>query len=536
MARECLLSIGVILFLVLSSVVGVSQAGQEQRSGWEHLNLSRTTIAETTVYYEKALEPNLPVFEREFQKLLDERSKGLEIADKKDAIIADINRLLGVDDTDSDGQAQVLVTLAGSLSNVKLTLYLVRQQTIKDFLRKGGQLPSFSYDRDCDTVSYSPQLNWESDETPPEDFDFCIPVAPDKDFQEYVSGVLQAVSHFMGSGMPDVAIHEVTEMTLLRRARPTDPYWRWFSDGFANAITHRLVEKYQGAAAAQEFASAYELDKYSDVEQEINLAYWMMGNFCVYITRIPVEREGHILSARYAYSMSEAQRLIDEHGVDCVREILDRIVATESRTGSDLLEVVKDVTGEDMAARLAHYQTFTTKEEGIPKYGKAYQAALPERDWETMLVNVLRMMELRGDVFSLNYLMSFKNAALFLFKMGHEEAGDAAMRQAIDLYSQSPVEHGREAAMEMFVIYALECQNPAKAEREADELLELNPDNASSRTVKMLMNLKRGDLVEAKEIARQIQSRGNEQSTPYKLASRVLAIDANQASTHKQDP
>jgi Tfp pilus assembly protein PilF len=120
--------------------------------------------------------------------------------------------------------------------------------------------------------------------------------------------------------------------------------------------------------------------------------------------------------------------------------------------------------------------------------------------------------------------------------MGHEKAGDAAMRQAIDLYSKGPLEHGREAALEMFVIYALECQNPAKAEREADEILKLDPEDASSRTVKMLMSLKRGDLTGAREIARQIQSRGNEQSTPYKLADRVLAIDPNQVNTYNRAP
>ena len=67
-----------------------------------------------------------------------------------------------------------------------------------------------------------------------------------------------------------------------------------------------------------------------------------------------------------------------------------------------------------MAPRLAHYQTFATKDEGIPKYGLAYQAAQEKQDWAQMYVNVLRIMELRGDVFSLNYLQSFANAALFL--------------------------------------------------------------------------------------------------------------------------
>ena len=152
------------------------------------------------------------------------------------------------------------------------------------------------------------------------------------------------------------------------RAKPTDPYWRWFSDGFANAITAVLLEKHLGKASADEFIKDDDLGQYRDLEQEVNLRYWMMGTYFPYVTEAPVETEGKFLHARYAYSFFEAKRLIDANGIDCVRKILDRIAAKQSRTTADLLAVIKDVTGQDLGPRLALYQTFDTAEQGIPKY------------------------------------------------------------------------------------------------------------------------------------------------------------------------
>ena len=117
-------------------------------------------------------------------------------------------------------------------------------------------------------------------------------------------------------------------------------------------------------------------------------------------------------------------------------------------------------------------------------------------DWEKMIVSVFRIMELQGNVYSGNNLQSFSNIARFLFKMDKEEAGDAVMRRAIDLFSGSPIDHGREAAMEMFMFYAIQCSRPVKAEKEADELLRLSPTAAMPLAIKMLIAQGRGDPAE----------------------------------------
>ncbi len=520
--------VGLLAGLACGATEPNAPAGS-QRSGWEGLKLVKTTVAGMTVYYEKALEPNLPIFERELKSVLAARDNPSALWSRRSEVIADINRILGVTDPNLAERERDFVQMTGVFSQTKLTLYLVRTTTIKDRLRAGAQLPSFRYDRQTDSVTYQPQISVERGQKPPETYDLCLPIQPDARF---VPGTLDMVRMMQGSGLGDVAIHELTEMALLQRARPSDPYWRWFSDGVANAVTERLVERYLGKEAAAEFGKSYDLDPYRDQEREINLRYWMLGNYFPYVSTIPVESESKLLHARYACATFEAKRLIDANGLDGIRRILDKVVARESRTGVDLLEVIKEVTGQDMTARLGRYQTFGTKEEGIPEYAATYQSALQAKDWEKMFFNVLRIMELRGDVYSANYLQNFANAALFLFQMGHEDAGDAAMRQAIDLYSKGPLEHGREVALDAFILYALQCSHPAKAEQEADELLRTRPTAPLPLAVRMLLAAQRGNVSEAKVLALQIQGQGGEQSIPYKLAAQVLAIDPNQAKTY----
>ena len=524
--RQRRLVSAVLVSILLSTVPTARGREESQRSGWLQLDLVKTTMAGTTVYYEEALEPNLPVFERHLRAFLDKRIGASDLLGRKEEIVTDINHILGAVDVNSTEQGKMLAHFASIFTEERPTFYLVSTATIKDFLRAGGQLPDCTYNRSKDEGLYLPRVLFSSQEGFLEECDLCLPIPADVPFDEYVSTVLQSTfGGFLTKSMC-VAIHEVTELTLLRYAQPTDTYWRWFSDGCAEAITYILVEKYLGRETAQGYVTR-DLESFRDLEKEVNLAYWMMAAVDPFgIENIPIESEQQLLLARYAYSMFEAQRLIDEHGIECVREILDEIVARDSRSGSDLLDAIEEVTGEDMAARLAHYQNFATREEGIARYAAMGNAAEPE-DWETLLVVTLRVNELRGDVFSSNYLLGFKNIALFLFRMGYESSADSVMQRALELYSRGPREGGREKALTMFVSHALDCHDPSKAEEEAKELLEMNPDNCAALTAEMLLANSRGNLNEAKEIARRIQSLIGAQTDAYKIAEKVLAIDAN---------
>jgi len=498
------------------------------QAGWERLNLSETTLAGTKVYYEKTLEPNLPAFERELTKFAAGRDKLGDFLARRHEVVADINRILGATDPNAQEQAKILVRFATMFSQIKMTFYLAKMATTKDFLRSGGQLPNFSYDRASDTALYNPRIYVPEGATPPEKYDFCIPIAPDKEFGEYVASVFDVLKEFTGPSITGIAIHEVTEFTLLTRARPTDPYWRWFSDGFANAITFHLVEKYMGKDAAERFAHGFDPNDKQGLTNQVNLRYWMRADFCACGTDVPVKAESEIESARYAYSTVEARRLIDAHGIGCVREILDRVAAKDKREGSDLLQAVKDVTGEDMEQRLARYQTFETRQQGLTKYSEAFKAASRESNYEQMFVNLLRAMELQEHGPSSDHLQSLLNAALLLHKMGHDETGDAVMQRAVELYSKDSVVNGRQAVAEAFVFYALNCDHPQKARKTADEVLQAAPEHVPSLVVKMLLSRDDANMAEARRYAKEVCRLAERQSRAYRVASEILAVDPNQ--------
>ena len=495
-------------------------------NGWQKLNLGSTRIAGATIYYEKRLEPNLPLFERQYKKFLAGRKTSDQILSKKDQVIADINKILGITRPNTKKQAKIFTALLGVFSEAEPTFYLVTKATTKDFLRAGGRLPNCTYDKATDMVQYEPEFETTSTEGPIKEFELAMPVASGEKFEGDVTTIFQILQQLVGTRMFDIAIHEATELSLLRRARPTGPCWRWFSDGFANAITFNLLNKHVGKEAAQEFAAAYDVSGYEDLEKEINLQYWMSLQFCVLRTRSPIEYESRLGYARYVYATREAQRFIGEHGLGCIHKILDEVSGKQSRTGADLLQAIKKVTGEDMQQRLSRYQTFRTREEGLAKYSGLFNAASDKKDYEKMLINLLRIMELREDAFSDDYLEGWKNAAWLLFKLGHEEAGDKVMRNCIELYEKSSVPHGREVAAEMFIVYALQCSNPQKAQKTAEELLKNRPNNVPSLAIKMLVLAEAGAIADAQQMAKKIQSLAKSEESPcYKIASRILAID-----------
>lgn len=495
-------------------------------NGWQKLNLDSTRIAGATVYYEKRLEPNLPIFERHYKKFLAGRKPTDQILARKDQVIADIDKILGITRPDTKKRAEIFATFLGAFSKAQPIFYLVTKTTTKDFLRAGGRLPNCTYDKASDMVAYEPKFKWTNTEGPIKEFELAMPVASGEKFEADVTTIFQILQKLAGTLIVDIAIHEVAELSLLERARPTDPYWRWFSDGFANAITFNLLNEHVGKEVAQEFAAGYDVSDCEDLEKEINLQYWMSLNFCVLRDRAPIEYESRLGHARYVYATHEAQRLIGEHGLDCVRKILDEVSGKSSRTSTDLLEAIEKVTGEDMRQRLVRYQTFGKREEGLAKYSGLFNAASDKKDYERMLINLLRIMELREDPFSYDYLKGWKNAALLLFKLGHEKAGDEAMRNCISLFEKGPLPQGREAAMETFIYYAIQCRNPRKAQETAEEFLKTRPNHVPSLTIQMLVAAEAGKLGDAQQMAKKIRSlEKSEESLCYKLASQILAID-----------
>lgn len=500
-------------------------------NAWEQLNLSSTSIAGATVYYEKSLEPKLPVFEREYKKFLAEKESGKAINAKKNQIFADINQILGISKPETEMQDKLWTSLLGVFSLEKTTFNIVKQGTIKDFLRAGGLLTNFTYEKASGTVAYNPEFKTTSKNKSIKDFEFTFPIDSDETFEKDVTSIFQVLQVALGRSKLYLTIHEVVKVSLLMQAKPTDPYWRWFSDGFANAITTEILKKYAGAEDAKEFAEAYDVNKYKKLEKQINLRYWMRLIFCI---KTPLEYENELRMARYTYATYEAQRLIEKHGFDCVRKILDEVCTKKNRTGQDILQAIKKVTGENIQQRLVRYQTFQTRKEGMAEYTSLFNAASDKKDYEQMLINLLRMLELQDSQLSPTGLRSYKEAALLLFKLGHEEAADKAMHNCVELFKNSGIPLARDAAMETFIIYAFNTKNAKKAGKMAEELLKTKPNHLPALTVQMVVYAEAKRLTEAKQIAKKILNLDkNEQSTAYKTASYVLATDPNQQGPDK---
>ncbi|HUT30246.1 MAG TPA: hypothetical protein VMX13_10680 [Sedimentisphaerales bacterium] len=530
-------------FVLIALVLG-GYGAAAQSDTWQKLNLSRTDIAGATVYYEKCFEPNLPFFERTYRQFLKAtESKQTEPLPNRDPIIAEINRILGIADANIQTQRGMLEDLTRPLPFPKPTFFLVTQGTTKDFLRAGGKLPGFKYDKATDTAEYHLQLWWTSNTAATQTPQFAFPLKSEAEFEQVVALLFGKLTEIVSAPPATatrvgLAIHEVTEASLVSRLKPQGPYCRWFTDGFANAITSEILSKHISENQAGEYCQMLDFREYEELEKQINLRYWMAGQYCVFPLGPPIDCEQRVIDARYAYAMREAQRLIDKHGIDCVRKTLDELSGAESRTGDDIIGAIKNVTGEDMDARLNRYQTFSTREQGIPKYTVPFNAASKNNDYEQMLINLLRVMELHEFQFSADNLQSWMNAAWLLYMMGLEDTGDEVMQNCISLFEHSPVPGGRDAALETFVLYALKCGNPKKAQETAEQMLTDRPDHALSLVVKMLVYEDSGRLEEARQLARKVRTLAktekDRQSLSYKAASRILAADPNQPASDKQ--
>jgi hypothetical protein len=520
-----------LFYIVLILVSTCSLFAAEQKV-WEQLDLSSTSIAQTTIYYEKSLEEKLPVFETRYKEFLTETEKVKNIKTQKKQIIDEINTILGITEPDTEKQDKALTGLLGAFSIENLTFYIILQDTTKDFLYEGGQLPNFTYDKADDTVTYNPEFITTSEDGPDKKFELAFLVASEETFEENISQIFQVLFKAVGSGKLGIAIHEVVEFSLLNRARPTDAYWRWFSDGFANAITIKMLKKYAGFEIADDFAKAYYINEYKGLEKEINLRYWMGLNFCI---KTPLEYESNLSLARYAYATQEAQRLIELHGFDCVCKIIDTLLTKKTRTAQDILQAVNEVTGEDIQKRFDHYQTFETRQDGLIKYSNLFNAALEKKDYEQMLVNLQRTLELQESQLSPAGLRCYKEIASLLFKLGHEQAGDEAMHNCIELFKNTGMPIAHEAAMEAFIMYAFNCKNATKAGEIAEELLKSKPNHLLALTVQMVVHAEAGRLSEAKQIAKKVINLDkNEQSPSYRTATQILATNEDQQSADKE--
>ena len=519
------------LFCITLMFVSTCKIFAADPNAWDKLNLSSTRIAGATVHCEKSLEEKLPAFEKLYKEYGNQIHQQNRILADEEKIIAEIKSILGPSEIDLQKLFKSTAGITSVLLGENQAFYLVKKETAKDYLRKGGKLPHTTYDKETDMVSYyfgfvgqftDSMVTVTDYFSDGEELEVLIPIDGEETFEKNVGEYFGVLA---GSLRIGILLHEFIEPAILSRWKPQDPYWRWFGDGFANAITIEMLKKYAGVKNAEEFVKAYDVNEYKELEKDINLRYWMGLNFCI---KTPLEHENQLRMARYAYATYEAQRLMEKHRIDCVRKILDKACEKEPRNSENLLIAIKEATGEDMEARLARYQTFEGRKKGVAKYLKLFKAAAKKNDLEQMLISLLRVLELRERLYSPTSLRERQIACSILFHLGHEKAGDEGIQQCLKMFKQTGVPEAYEAALERFLAYYLDCNKPEKALAEAEEILKDKPEHIPALVVKMLATDRKGKKTEAKEIAKKILSlEKDEQSPVYKAATEILTAYPN---------
>ena len=491
-----------------------------EESPWSHFDLESTDAGGITVHYEKCLAPDIGEV---VTAVAEEASSGGQLKDvaarlmSSDAIFQEMDRLIGPLDNDSIEQQRKLAfaQLAGTsfLSFIGARdVYILRARTVKDFMHAGGALPKLTYDRDSDKCTFTALTS--------EGAISDVPVL----IQAGQTPMEALTAMFVAGGIPyrmGVAFHEVAELSIYTRLQPRDSYLRWFHDGFANAIAEYLLREHLGADAAEKFMSAFPAKKFAGMKPDLNLRFWQMASFEI---MTPGKAERDMKGARYAYATVEADHLITEHGIGCVKTILDSVPAGGvDRDG--LVAAIRDATGEDVTARLDAYQRFKTADEGYRTYADAYAGAVERKDYEAALGCLMRMDEVSG-VYDAD---RYDREARMLMAMGNEDIGARAFLSRLDLLRQPNQTAVRHEVNVLFVDYALDCKDPSPAYPAADELLAANADYVPAMTVRMVRLARAGKQDEAGAVARRIISLDPDRQSPYRKRAEALIHEAKTA-------
>lgn len=508
-----------LLIIMLSTVC----CGQ-QKAGWDALDLASTELPGATLYYEVPLRDDVGAFRTAYEQYRIDQAeytnRAQELLNKRDDILTEINRIVGSspNNTELTNQREIFTAFmkrAGQLGNEtkELRFYLVKKATIKEFLQRGGSLPNFTYDKATGGVEYAPKM---FDSNPNKDLELALPLNGSEASEKEIGVFFSVLSETNVWG--SIVFHEVVELAIFSRLRPKDPYFRWFSDGFANAIAIRLIREHCGVKAAQHFAASSDTKQFVDLEKHVNLYYWMGLGYCI---KTPLDTEKRLTLARYAYATLEASRLIERHGLDCVRRILDKVDTGHRNNSRNLFPAVLEVTGEDLENRFKQYQLYLTKEEMLKHYSEQNNAALDRKDYDEVLPALLRMLELRG----LEDPRYYSNAAWILFRMGYEAMGDQAILEHADFCKRRGYADMYIVMHKLFLDYSLKCEKWEKAVPSAREIMKVEADYVPALVIEMFRAGKGGHPEEARTIAKHVlELEKNPENPWHQLAQKGLRI------------
>lgn len=528
----------VAVVLALLACVSGARAAEEavEKPGWDAFDLKTRTVDGIVIHYEASLEPAMDDVEKLFRAELEKIAaldKAAFSLDRFHESAVEICRIVALpqDHPAAVGATKSVQSLFAHWPFRSLLMgkggeiYVVRRDTTKDYLRAGGALPGFTYDKEHDIAQYRFGV-YASVDSSGETITNVAPLAlPVKGADTMV----EELQEFLSMGRPSlyfaVGFHEIAEMMIAARLASGDPHLRWFQEGFANVVSFYLLERLFGEGGPDDFRAQNDAAPYGDMENTVNLEYWLAAAFDV---NTPLDSESVLSNARYAYATVEAKHLVDEHGIECLKAILDRCAEKKPLKSEGLFEAIREVTGEDLKERFAQYRSFDTAEEGIKMYSERYEEALKEKDYTTMLPNILRLMELKG-----GYDVDFyRRIALILLKMGYEDYADQMYYSQLAWLKKAAPEPVYMGLALGFVDHALKCGKPAKAYKIAEELIAFDADCVLALCVRLhrLAAEKRFD--EAQQTAEHVlELDANPESPAHKDAAGFIEwLEARRAS------
>jgi len=413
---------------------------------WKDFDLKEVKVEAGTIYIDSEYLSQEKEIIEAFKPFGQEELKGtssLRPANiKTEEIIDSVNHVLGfTPDKQRIAKQRAILTTFHQATRItfakpdKLRFYVVGSERIKTYLRKGGLLPGFDYNAATDQGTWSVEASRRGEIiTTPQTNTLTPVVEPVLVFEAFpiIVGTnespVQAIKKLAIQKSLDeaavlslgAAVHELIETTMLWEIlEPADSYFRWFSDGFANAVTiHVLDDVIDRKDLAAEFGKAFDTKAYADLKTKVNLLYWRGSSYGI---KTSLKQEIRITHARYAFATEEAVALIQRRGIDCVKHILDILAKRESQSGDDFVTATSQATGEDMAARLQAYQAFDTVESGVAMYEKQRTVAEEAGDQDTVLFCTIRLIELKARYG--NHLRDIMKAAWLMGELGQAKEG-----------------------------------------------------------------------------------------------------------------
>ena len=506
----------------------------------EKMGLKKTTVEGSTIYYEVCFEEKLPIFIKEYKEYAKTTAESkaqkqapmhrLKSLEKE--ITDDITDMVGGDDDLKVSLKKffdVSVKASPSTTNLLATrgnvFYFVLQSTSKDYLRTGGKLPNLSYDKKTDMADYKLEFRSKSNNAQ-EQSEILLPFSSAEKFEVEIQEMFSALSELRKTTVlfEYLNIHEIAELAIVRQMRSGDPYKRWFTDGFANVIVHDVLVRHYSPEDAETFLAAYSTEPYKEFENQLNLGYWMSGEFIFTNTDVSLEKENKFNLARYSFATQEAKRLADAYGIKIIKKMLTQYKNLEDKNADSLYSVIQKITGEDLRKRFEKYQNFQTREEGYAQYERQYEQAKQERNAEAMIFSMLRMLELCEQPLSQNSLDLRQKIATLFYLTGEKKLANQYVTEFADLMIQSKNPQNKYAGRAFVSYYALRNNQPEVAYDYAQQTFEENPEEIYAMTVVMHKFLKENDMQKAGELARKIcKLEPGEKHPCHQIAKQVLS-------------